>query len=117
MSISKLVLLLTKTLIGPPASVPAGTIAWLPTTPPAGAFRVETVGWDCSSGHVVRNTSGPGATAVSRTEYTCAVDGGAHELCCTGKFRVAPPTSEGGPNAPLKPKPERVSATLHGVTG
>src|SRR6202034_1960262 len=101
MSISKSVLSLAYTPMDPAVSVPAGTNAWLPTTPPSGAFRVETLGRICPSGQVVRYPTGSGGTTVIRTEYTCAVDGIPHELCCIGKLRVASAANEGGPNAPV----------------
>src|SRR5579859_967567 len=117
MSMSKSVLLLTKTLIGPPVAAPFGTIASFPTTLPFGAFSVDTVGSDSPAGHVVRYAMGPTADTVIRSEYTWAAAGIAQELCCTGKLRVPPPTKAGGPKAPLNPNPTRVSAMRQGVTG
>src|ERR1700722_480948 len=116
MSISKFVVSLLNTLIGPPVSVPAGPIAWFPTTPPIGAFRVDTIGSVCCSAQVVMYTSGPKLIAVIRVEYTSAVDGIPQELCCTGKLRVDPASRAGGPNRPLNPNPLRVSTTRQGAT-
>jgi hypothetical protein len=115
MSINTSVALLANTLIAP--LLPAGTMAALPTTPPLGAFTVEAFGSVSPTGNAVKYPKLPpeGTTTVRFKEYACAELGIAHELCCTGKVRVAPPTSEGGPNAPLNPNAARVSATRQGA--
>src|SRR5208337_4133875 len=115
MSMTKSVLLVAKTLILP--LVPAGTMASFPTTPPLRAFSVATTGSGWPAGQVVRYPNGPGATTVMRIEYAFADEGIPQVLERIGKFRVAPATSEGGPLLPVKPLPDRVSASRHGVTG
>jgi len=51
------------------APVPAGTIAALAVIWPSAAFNVETKGWPCPEGHVVKNPSDPSGTAVKLAEY------------------------------------------------
>ena len=67
-SISRLVLLLANTLIAP--LVPAGTMAELATTPPFGAFTVETFGSVSPVGNAVKYPNSPpdGTTAVRFNE-------------------------------------------------
>src|SRR5215831_15845321 len=49
-------------------------------------------------------------------EYAPALDGTLHEEVGIGTWRDTPPASDGGPNAPVKPKPLRVSITRQGVS-
>ena len=96
---------------------PAGTMAALARISPSHAFSVETTGCAVPEGHVVSQPRYPLlGTAVMFSEYATAVDGVPQGLDAMGNDRVLCAVSEGGPNAPLMPAPERVSATRHGVT-
>jgi hypothetical protein len=66
-SITKSVSSVTKTEMAPLS--PAGTIAAFAVIAPVSAFSVETKGWDCPAGQVVRYPSGPRGTTVMFSEY------------------------------------------------
>src|SRR5580704_11044533 len=102
------VLSLAYKLIAP--AVPAGTKAALATGIPSCEPSVAASGKGDPAGQAVRNPSGPGGNTPILSEYACAVPGTSQLLDGIGKLRVAPPTSDGGPNAPVKPSPVRVSA-------
>src|SRR5580698_4786976 len=104
--------LVTCTEISP--LVPAGTIAALATSSPVGEFSVETRGRVPPVGHVVRYCKSPWGTAVTFSEYACAVEGMPQLLDCTGKARLVPALNVGPPRGPVA---LRVSATRHWVSG
>ena len=91
MSRTTLVVLLAYTLTPPP--IPAGTIAALALIRPSKELRVETTGWDCPVGQMVRNPRVPpcGGTTVTFSEYATAALGMLQVLCGMAKLRVAPP--------------------------
>jgi hypothetical protein len=60
---------------------------------------------------------GPGGTTVIFSEYAPALDGIVHVVeVGMGTERLVYAASDGGPKAPVKPWPVRVSITRQGVT-
>jgi hypothetical protein len=112
MSITRSELFVTNTEISP--FVPEGTMAAFAVTAPVGAFKVETKGWDCPAGHVVRKPSGPFGTEVKLREYAFAAAGMLHGLERTGNVLLALPTKDGPPKEPVV---SRVSTRRQGATG
>src|SRR5438552_1387774 len=96
----------------PPA--PAGTMAAFATTLPSNALSVETDGWVCPAGHVVRKASGPAGTTVMFSEYAWAAAGIPQDALGMAKDPVCPPAIDGPPNGPAG---NRVSAMRQGATG
>src|SRR5438309_1851090 len=96
---------------------PAGTIAALAMAFPSGAFRVDTSGRGIPVGHSVRKPRPVGrGTTVALNEYAFAMVGIPHTLPRTGMVREVMPAMLGGPNAPEKPEPTRVSINRQGDT-
>src|SRR6516225_3962086 len=93
-------------------------IAALATTVPSRSFKVAANGSGLLMGpcQIVRYPRGPGGATATLNEYAAAVGGmlqvGLERM---GKFRVAPPARLGGPKAPLKLEPARVSTMRQGV--
>src|ERR1017187_8431945 len=85
-----------------------GTIAMLLVMEPYRAFKVETSGFVCPSGHSVRKPSAPVGTTVALKTYACAVAGGPQKLPVTFTGVVRVPLN-GGPSW-------RVSMTRQGAT-
>src|SRR3954466_3331655 len=112
MSMTRSESLVTNTEISPLA--PAGTIAAFAVTAPVTAFKVDTSGWLCPAGHVVRNPRGPFGTEVKLSEYALAVAGMLQVLERMGNVLAAEPTRDGPPSAPAA---VRVSTKRHGATG
>jgi hypothetical protein len=78
---------------------------------------VDTPGYAAPAGHTDRNASGPGGTTVMFSEYAPAVDGMLHFVeVGIGTVRPIYGVSDGGPKAPVKLDPLRVSITRQGVT-
>jgi hypothetical protein len=88
----------------------------LATIVPSKSFRVEAFGKAFPVGKTVISPKIPGGTTVTLKEYAWAVAGIVHVLLdWMGNVRMEPPVRLGGPKAPMKPTPERVSTTRQGV--
>jgi hypothetical protein len=92
-------------------------IAAASTIPPSGAFRIDVFGSVGSlSGHAVIQPTGcpAGVMEMKFSEYAAATGTPQLELGITN-VRGVLATSEGGPNAPVKPKSPRVSTMRQGA--
>src|ERR1035437_3545187 len=111
MSRMRCVGLVTNASIAP--LVPAGTIAAFEVCAPSCAFSVETSGWVCPVGHVVRYDSGPCGTTVKFSDRASAPEG-MEQTFEVGMARVWPPSIVG---PPFGPGAFLVSLIRHGESG